>query len=356
MAKSTGKRPAKSIAKTTTITPPGSNKPPAPYSTPPPVLRPFLETLNPEHVYIVHIDSHPKALKQRIFVVPVLMNLVIACLLLWRARVALPVYGRLILLILGYENDLKVEVDQAAWTTLLDVTVGRTLMLFIDFTLAKFVLPWPMEFFVGSTGSPVQWRRSIGFQDEEIVVRRSRRWDQTLAKDWLAEDADGIVYKERILPAIDKKWVKAKTSYLMMDKNWDLDFAGMVTAHELVKQGKASLQDFQKTVIVHSEDHGWIIWPVWELDEGSEEEARKKIVVFKDKLTAMGKEHLFFRWIELIQFESSQPGGFTSERQADAMKQAKELFESQGVDFEQFWKEVGGVEGLPGMEMRGGAG
>jgi hypothetical protein len=353
MAKSTAKRSPKSMSKTTNITPSKSSQPPAPYSTPTPVLRPFLETLNPEHVYIVHIDNHPKALKQRIFVVPVLMNIVIACLLLWRARVALPNYGRLILLVLGYDNELKVDTDQAQWTTLLDVVIGRTLMLFIDFTLAKFVLPWPMEFFAGSPGSPVRWRRSVGFQDKEIVVRRSRKWDQTLAKDWLAEDADGTVYKERILPAINKNWVKAKTSYLMMDKNWDLDFAGMVTAHELVKQGKARIDDFQKTVIVYSEDHGWIVWAVWKLDEGSEEEARKKIVVFKDKLTAMGKEQLFFRWIELIQFETSQPGGFTSERQATTMQQARDLFESQGVDFEQFWNEVGGVEGLPGMEIRG---
>jgi len=353
MAKSTAKRSPKSIGKTTNITPSKSSQPPAPYSTPAPVLSPFLETLNPEHVYIVHIDNHPKALKQRIFVVPVLMNIVIACLLLWRARVALPNYGRLILLVLGYENELKVNTDQAQWTALLDVVVGRTLMFFIDFTLAKFVLPWPMEFFAGSPGSPVGWRWSVGFQDQEIVVRRSRRWDQALAKDWLAEDADGTVYKERILPAINKNWVKAKTSYLMMDKSWDLDFAGMVTAHELVKQGKGSLDDFQKTVIAYSKDHGWIVWPVWRLDEGSEEEARKKIVVFKDKLTAMGKEHLFFRWIELIQFETSQPGGFTPEKQANTMKQARDLFESQGVDFEQFWNEVGGVEGLPGMEIRG---
>lgn len=290
MAKSTTKRPPKSIGKPTSITPSKSGNPPAPYSTPPPVLRPFLETLNPEHVYIVHIDSHPKALKQRIFVVPVLMNIGIACLLLWRARVALPNYGRLILVILGYENELKVSTEQAQWTTLLDVLVGRTLMLFIDFTLAKFVLPWPMDFFAGSPGNPVKWRWSVGFQNVEIVVRRSRRWDRTLAKDWLAEGVEGTVHKERILPAIDKEWVRERTGYLMMDKNWDLDFAGMVTAHEFVKQGKASLQDFQKTVIVYTEDNGWIISLVWILEVGSEEQERKMFKVFEDELMARGKD------------------------------------------------------------------
>ena len=290
MAKSTAKRPPKSIGKSAYITPSKSSGPPTPYSTPPPVLRPLLETLNPEHVYITHVDSHPKALKQRIFMVPVLMNIVIACLLLWRAQVALPNYGRLILVILGYENELKVNTEQAHWTTLLDVLVGRTFMLFIDFTLAKFVLPWPMDFFAGSPGNPVKWRWSVGFQDVEIVVRRSRRWDQTLRTGWLTEGPEGAVYKERILPAIDKEWVRTKTSYTMMDKNWDLDFAGMVTAHELVKQGKASLQDFQKTVIVYTEDNGWVIWPVWTLEQGSSEQERKLFRIFNDELRASRKE------------------------------------------------------------------
>lgn len=74
--------------------------------------------------------------------------------------------------------------------------------------------------------------------------------------------------------------------------------------------------------------------------------------MFKDKLTSMGKENLFFSWVELIQFETSQPGGFTKDRQTRTMGRAKELFEAQGVDFDQFWKEVGGTDGLPGMEVR----
>jgi hypothetical protein len=53
-----------------------------------------------------------------------------------------------------------------------------------------------------------------------------------------------------------------KTGYLMMDKSWDLGFAGMITAHQLVISGKASLENFQKTVIVYSEHNGWLVWPV----------------------------------------------------------------------------------------------
>lgn len=273
MARAASKRSTKSIPHSpTTVSSKDAKdaKPPTPYSEAPAVLIPFLKTLDPRHVYIIHIDDHPKDLKKRVFVVPVLMNLVIFGLLIWRIRVAIPYYVALTMNVLGYETIFQVDLKQTGWGTLMDMVIGRTLMFFIDFTLAKFVLPWPMEFFLGSPGNPVKWRSKVGFQDEEIVVRRSKRWDETLEGDWLDEDADGTVYKERILPAINKRWVKAKTSYLMMDKNWDLDFAGMVTAHNLVKRGKANLSDFRKTVIVYLEGYGWLTWPVWTLDDGDE--------------------------------------------------------------------------------------
>lgn len=65
----------------------------------------------------------------------------------------------------------------------------------------------------------------------------------------------------------------------------------------------------------------------------------------------MGKENLFFRWIELIQYESSQPGGFTLQRQVSAMDKAKKLFQEQGVDFEAFIRSIGGVESFPGFNQ-----
>ena len=326
------------------------SSPPSPFSIPPSELRTFLDALDPQHVYITHVDTHPRGFKARIFTVPILMNLVIAGLLVWRAVVILPYYVMLLMAIWGYDNDLKVDFDHIGWNGIMNILWSRVFIFMLDFTIVKILLPWPIDFFFGLPANPVAWRMSVGFQDQEVGVRRSRRWDQTLPKDWLSEEADGKVYQERIMPAIDRTWVRTKTSYLMMDKSWDLDFDAMIRAHDLLKAGTNRLSDFQKTVIVHSEDHGWMVWQVWKLDEGAEDEGRKKIVMFKDKLTAMGKENLFFRWIELIQYETSQPGGFTAERQAQAMRQARELFESQGVDFDQFWEEMGGVGGLPGME------
>ena len=51
-----------------------------------------------------------------------------------------------------------------------------------------------------------------------------------------------------------------------------------------------------------------------------------------------------------MQFESSGPGGFGPEQQAKTMAKAKAMFEAQGVDFDAFWKKIGGMEGLPGMD------
>ncbi|MCJ1228512.1 hypothetical protein MMC12_005173 [Toensbergia leucococca] len=280
------------------------------------------------------------------------MNVVIAILLVWRARVAIPSYVAIAFVTLGHENAAKIGIANTDWSTLIWIVASRATMFLIDTSLARFILPWPIEFFLGSPASPIMWRWKVGFHDQEIIVRKSRKWDRELPNDWLAEESDGFVYKERIMPGIDRAYVQAKTGYLMIDdKNWDLAFAEMITAHALVSQGTATISDFQKSVIVYSNSHGWLVWSVYKLDEGHQEEGRKKLVLFKDKLTAMGKESLFFQWIELLQYETSQSNGFTKARQVDAMKKAKELFESQGVDFEEFWKDVGGVDGLPGMEV-----
>lgn len=335
--------------------------PPAPFSFPPSSLRPFLETLDKSHIYITHIDTHPWRFKRRIFSVPILMNIAIALLLAWRAYVAIPSYLAIALATLGSNNTAKVDVHDTDWTTLLDITVRRALMFLFDWTLLRFIGPWPLDFFFGAPANPTSWRRAVGFQDREVVVRVSRKWDKALLPGWVGDqkcekEKEGV-FRDRIMPAIEPKWLLAKTGYLMMDKNWDLDFAAMIVAHDLVstsdQTGKLNLDDFRKTVILYSELHGgWLVWAVHKLDAsaaGTQEVGRQKIVAFKDRLTAMGKENLFFRWIEIVQYESSQPGGFTPERQAVAMKKAKEAFVGQGVDFERFWKDVGGMEGMPGL-------
>lgn len=65
----------------------------------------------------------------------------------------------------------------------------------------------------------------------------------------------------------------------------------------------------------------------------------------------LGKESVFFRWIELIQYESSQPGGFTPQRRVDTIEKARQLFEEQGIEFEEFLESVGGIQALPGLDQ-----
>ena len=275
------------------------------------------------------------------------MNVAIVILLLWRAYIAIPSYFAILVATLGYDSPEKVDTNNSDMGDLVSMGMKRTFMFFVDFSLVSLISPWPVDFFLGIPANPTAWRRLVGFQDKEIVIRQSRKWDSRLPKDWMEKDGtDHAVYQERIMPAINPTWVAQKTGYLMMDKSWDLSFQGMIDAHFLLDQKRATLDDFQKTVVVHSETWGWLVWNVYKLDEGSQEEGRKHIVAFKDKLTAMGKENLFFKWIELVQYEASQPGGFTPERQEDVAKKAHELFASQGVDFEEFRKDV---EGLPGM-------
>jgi hypothetical protein len=333
---STRPTPSKDAAPTT---------PPQPFSLPPSHLEPFHSTLDPTHIYITHIDPHPYALKRRVFVVPVLMNICFAALLLWRLVVALPTYFGIFISTLGHHSEHKIDIKETSWNGLMSVIMSRTFLFFMDYSLAKFVLPWPLEFFYGAPSNPVAWRRKNGFKDKEVIVRVSRKWDAELQPGWMENDE--VTIKERIMPALGPK-VQTKTGYLLMDKYWDLGFAEMIHAHALLDSGTLKMEDFEKTVWIHSPSYGWSMWKVD--GDRPDVQSTQKISLFKDKLTAMGKENLFYRWVELIQYESSLPGGFGPERQKVAMQKAKALFEKQGVDFEKFWEEVGGPEGLPGME------
>jgi len=119
-----------------------------------------------------------------------------------------------------------------------------------------------------------------------------------------------------------------------------------------VDEGQNQIEDFKTAVFVYAENLGWLSWEVWkEHDEGSGDEGTKKLQLIKDKLTVMGKENLFFRWIEVVQSETSQPGPFTAERQGKAVQKIRVEFEDRGVAFDDFWADVGGIENMPGMEI-----
>ncbi|KAL9070385.1 MAG: hypothetical protein Q9161_004944 [Pseudevernia consocians] len=318
-----------------------------PFKPVPAELLTFLNTLTSKsHIYILNLDTHPLAFKRRIFAVPLLLNIFILVLLVFRLQSALPTYFFLLLSILGHESPANIDKKNTNQLALLGISGERTLMFAGDFLLFRFVGMWPWDFFLGKGGEASPEGSGEGDMRGEVEKREG------VKEEWLQEGRQGTLFKERVLPAVDKGWVKNKTSYQMLDQNWDLYFSGMIEAQALVDGGKNKMDDFRTSVLVHTEKWGWLIWEVWrEHEEGAEDEGTKKLQLIKNNLTAMGKENLFFRWVEIVQSETSQTGPFTAERQKTAVQKIKREFEEQGVDFEEFWGSVGGVEGMPGMEI-----
>lgn len=328
-------------------------KPPPPFETAQQALAPFLDTLDKDYVYITHIDRFPAAFKKRIFTVPILLNLSIAALLICRIYYAVPKYLALITHMLGYNTPESIDTTTRATSALIWIVLKRSIMFMLDFLLLRFIGPWPVSFFLEAPANPCLWRWRVGFRDAEIAVRQSRGWGADDLLEGVKVGEDSPFFATRIMPAVERGFMRTKTAYLMMDKNWDLDFAGMISAHHLVHTEKtATLKDFEKSVLVFSQVHGWLVWQVWKLDEqGAEEESRKKIVLLKDRLTAMGKESLFFRWIEIVQYESSE-GEFTPEKQRRAFREVEKVFDEQGVNFRALVESMGGMDGMPGMDSK----
>ncbi|KAF2760942.1 hypothetical protein EJ05DRAFT_247458 [Pseudovirgaria hyperparasitica] len=237
--------------------------PPEPFESAPDAMVPFLSLLNPEYVYITHVDDHPTFFKKQIFAVPVIMNLSIAIGLLYRLYVQLPWYWSLLLTVWGYETSTTVDKSKHTTKELVWIMLGRSAHFMIDFLLMRFIVPWPVSFFTEDGGNPTEWRLAIGFKDKEIYVRRSRSFK---AKDILEAETQGRenpFFKVRIIPAVDTKIVRDKTGYATMGSDYDLDFGVMVAAERLIEKKTCPRVLFERTVWIHcGETHGWCRWDV----------------------------------------------------------------------------------------------
>jgi hypothetical protein len=329
-----------------------ATEPPKPFTRPSPELDTFLPLLLKEHVYITHIDREPKDFKKKIFMVPLLMNVLIVAGIIWRIRTIGPFYLKLCYSLMGRFNETTVDTKTMPLEDITRVIVWRASMFMVDFLIYVFIWPWPRDFFAGRRiGNPLFWRIGVGFRDKEIIVRRSKNWDLIIG-NFLSEQRQWReLLVENIGKAVDPMWMNGKTGYLMLSKEWDLDWRAMVQATKLVDKKAVALENFQTTILINHENFGWMALETASAGgSAKEEEGRRKIIAFKDELTAMGKENLFFRWIELVQFESSKPGGFGPEEQLQTTAKAKVMFEAQGVNFDKFWDKIGGMQGLPGMD------
>lgn len=269
-----------------------TQKIPAAFSQAPETLSPFLKHLDKSKVYIVHLDTVPWQFKRKIFTVPVALNVTIVILLTLRLLAMWRWYLDLFLLSVGYASNASVpERDTKAFSELAAITAWRTLTIAFDFVVFRVFVPWPMMFFTEQPANPALWRWRVGFQDTEIVVRSSLKWGtQELWESYKRTESDekkNVVLRDKIMPAIDGQWMRGRTGYLMMGKDYDLDFASMIHATELVEDGTLSFQNFRKMVLAYSEDEGWLAWTLHELDKGAEEEARKRIILFKVRLIAI---------------------------------------------------------------------
>ncbi|RHZ66889.1 uncharacterized protein CDV56_108377 [Aspergillus thermomutatus] len=338
---------SRSASSSGSSTPSSQAGPLPPFSKAPGTLRPFLEPLSPQDVYLIHIDTSAPDLKKQTFAIPAIINAVIVAIFALRIYMVRNTYPAMLATMIGLTSSAGVDTSRLSSAETASIILRRTFSLMIDYFLITIFLSWPIRF----TRGPVQWRRKIGFQDREIIVRRSQRnLSQTLERNRWIRDNDEA--RDKIVAAVTPDRIR-KTGYLLVDADWDLDYDAMIKAHEMVdparKDDRVALSEFRTAVLVNTDADGWLIWRVEDEDtvEAKTRSAQSdQILAFKDKLTAMGKEDLFFRWVELIQYESTRPGGFTPERQRSAMLQAKELFEKENVDFARFWQEVGGMEGF----------
>ncbi|KAJ5287615.1 hypothetical protein N7478_003301 [Penicillium angulare] len=345
------KTPGSTPASSGTSTPnSASSGPIPPFIKTPNVLQPFVEPLSSDEVYLIHIDTTSPDLKWQTFLVPSIVNVVLALAIAARVYFGISTYPTLIKNFFMFQSSMTVDEASLSWLQMAPLVLRRTGTIFIDYVLATQFLAWPINFVLG----PLRWRRAIGFRDREIIVRRSNRsWSKTLERNkWIRENE---AMRDKIVAAVTPERI-GKTGYLLVDEDWNLDYPAMTSAHALVdritKGDGVQLDEFRTAVLVHTDSDGWLIWRVGDENTPANRQRsaqRDQILAFKDKLTAMGKEDLFFRWVELVSSESAQPGGFTPERQKSAMFQVQQMFKEENVDFSNFWEDLGGMEGMEGL-------
>ncbi|KAG5946762.1 hypothetical protein E4U53_006522 [Claviceps sorghi] len=333
--------PSKRPGKSKTAKPGGADASfPPPFTQPPEALKPFIEGLSKKHVYITHIDSKEAAFKRKVFLVPVVMNVAVSVLFVWRMYSILPWYWKIVQSGFGVQNEVTFPIQDSTWKELAWEVLTRGLTMFIDFLLFVFVWPWPVEFAAGQAhGNPMLWRRRVGFRDKEIYVRRSRDWDRVLGDFLKDADAKKVLFAH-INAATSPLLQEQKTGYLLMNGQWDLDWARMVHAHQLVEEKAAALEAFTSVVLVHDKDFGWMCYDVKTSIAAEGDGKRRQVFAFRNALAAVGKEDLFYRWVEMVQFDATQPGGFGPEQQEATAKKIRAMFEEAGIDFDALWQEA----------------
>ncbi|KAK2757352.1 hypothetical protein FQN54_004866 [Arachnomyces sp. PD_36] len=238
---STKNKPTPSTTPSSTPT----TTPPVPFTPSPPSLTPFLSTLSPSTFYITHLDSTPTPLKRRVFLIPILLNILILALLTHRIHSGLKTYPTILASTFNPSHPSAINPSTTPWPELTTLILRRSSTFIIDYLLLTLLLPWPIRLILG----PLRWRYSIGYRQTEIIIRKSRpKWDSNLLSSsnnrWirgLGANAEEIINftRDKVMPAMAPERV-AKTGYLLVDADWDLDYEAMRRAHALVDAAAAS--------------------------------------------------------------------------------------------------------------------
>lgn len=269
-----------------------------------------------------------------------------ALALVYRVYTAGPWYYNLLQTVIG-DKSSPTTLDEATTTQREKVVAVliRSATILFDVLLLRFLGPWPLAFFAAQPSNPCAWRWSLGgFKPEEVIVRASRVWGVKELLEGVAEGEENAFFTGRILPAIERSFVRSKTGYLMMNKDWELDFASMLDAHTLVERKELTFKDLDRVVLACLPgQHGWVCWR-WEVEGDVIEHRRKKVVQFKEALVKLGKESLFWKWAEIVEEERDTDGGFSEAGQKKVVERVQEEFEREGVDFESVVAKIGGLE------------
>lgn len=270
--------------------------------------------------------------------------------------------------ILGYETSWTVTPKNLAWADLTYIIANRTMLLTIDYAIFGLLGRWPYEFlfgdrhgrYVGCAG----WKWNVGFdRPKEPVVRRGRKWDAPLFQDeeqrrnqgkpdqsWTKEEELAVYTK--CTDAL-RKTQTSKNALSLLDTDWDLDYRAMVDATELLDQAKLSLQDIDHVVLVPWEGkwYSWYPHKVKTADGQIEpiQEKDEKLEIFKKHLIDVNCEEVFYRWIELVQYETSQPAGFTTAKRKEAEQELRRMLRKRKKDDESIIQAVGGLRNVPGL-------
>ena len=317
-----------------------------PFTAVPSTYRPILNVLDRDRIHVFHIDSTPADLKRRVFMVPVWMNAVFVLLLLVRLYYAVPFYFRFVVAYFGYGKDPWIDANQLPWVDFLSLVAWRIAVVAFDIFLSTKVLSWPIAFCFAAPASPVNWRLAVGFQDKEIISRKSRTFHRNLKTAWTTDDLLSV--KIYAIEALSQETV-SKTGYtLIAETRWELDFAAMIKAQEVVRSRALSPSALHRLVLAfHSGT-----WHAWHLEEGLEEPASTEedpAQKLKKLLQRQRKQELFYRYIELIQYETSSPGAGTDTWKARLMKQLEEMFDKAGLNLASVINEMGGIDKMPGL-------